>query len=137
MLPVLVCVDDEMILLKSLEYELEDFFKGRIEILTAQNPYDAHEIIIETIEENKKIFLIICDHHLGAFDGIEFLMEINFKYPEIQKVLLTGYKSLELEKELKNSINLYSAVEKPWSVLEMIEIIEDCLKNFLNNNNNL
>lgn len=131
MLPVLLCIDDEMILLKSLEYELEDFFYKRIEIVTAQNPEDAFEIIEELIKEKKEIFLIISDHNMGMYDGVEFLKEISTKYPEIQKILLTGYKTQQIEQELKSQLKVHAVIEKPWVTSEIIKNVEECLNIFL------
>lgn len=133
MLPILLCVDDEMILLKSLEYELEDFFKNKIEIVTAQNPEDAKELIQELMHEQRSIFLIITDHHMGIYDGVEFLKEISNEYPQIQKILLTGYKIQAIEKELKNDFHIHAIIEKPWSTTEIIKNVEECLNNFLKN----
>ncbi len=134
MLPVLLCIDDEMILLKSLEYELEDFFYKKIEIVTAQNPDDAKEIMEELFEEQKKIFLIISDHNMGVYDGVEFLKEISFQYPSIQKILLTGYKTQQLEQELKNHLKVHAIIEKPWSTSEIIKNVEECLNIFWKSN---
>ncbi len=134
MLPVLICIDDEMILLKSLEYELEDFFYKRIEIVTAQNPDEAYELIQEILEEQKKIFLIITDHNMGIYDGVEFLKEISLKYPNIQKILLTGYKTQQIENELKTHFNVHAIIEKPWFTSEIIKNVEECLNIFWKNN---
>jgi len=131
MLPVLICVDDELILLKSLEFEILDFFHNQIEVLTAQSPDDAYFLINDVIANNHKVFLVISDQHLGIYDGVEFLKSLNEIYPEIYKILLTGYKTDEIEKKLKKEANLYAVIEKPWSSSEIYKKIEECLKLFL------
>lgn len=133
MLPVLLCVDDEIILLKSLEYELEHFFHKQLEIFTAQNPDDAFEIIDEIHSSQKKLFLVISDHNMGAYDGIDFLRKIHNHYPNIQKILLTGYKSNQMETELKKELQVHAIIEKPWSTSEIIQNVEECLNIFRRN----
>ncbi len=127
MLPVALCVDDELILLKSLEYELEDYFSDIIEIKTAQNPNDAFEVIEETLRNNQSVFLVISDHHLMGADGVEFLKELHTKYPTIQKILLTGYKNFQIEKDLKKNYNVHAVLEKPWLTEEIIKNVKECL----------
>ncbi len=131
MLPILLCVDDEMILLKSLEYELEEFFNKQIEILIAQDPIEAMEIIQDTFNTQKKIFLVISDHQINEYDGIDFLKELNKFYPSIFKILLTGYKTPEIEQELKNNHGVYAVIEKPWLTAEIIQNVQECLNLFL------
>jgi adenylate cyclase len=68
--------------------------------MIAENGMDAVEIVRNHINE---IETVICDFKMPGLDGLETLTEINKLNPEIIKIILTGYATLDRAIESVNS----------------------------------
>ncbi|RKZ38234.1 MAG: response regulator, partial [Gammaproteobacteria bacterium] len=87
---VILCVDDEEIVLNSLEMQFKEQLGEEYTYEFAENAEDALEIIEELNEENVKILVVISDWLMPGLKGDEFLIKVHQKFPRIVKVLLTG-----------------------------------------------
>lgn len=71
---------------------------------TALDAGEAWQIIEELVHEDVRILIIISDWLMPNVKGDEFLRQVHHKYPDIQKVIVTGHaddSSIEaLKKEL-------------------------------------
>jgi len=116
----ILIVDDEIPILKSL---MRLFIDSKIEALTAENGLDALEII-----KNHKIDLVISDMRMPLMDGYEFLSQVKKEYPEIIRVILSGYSEEKtiFRALLHNIAHLY--LFKPWNNAELIRSIEQLLE---------
>ncbi|NET43918.1 response regulator [Okeania sp. SIO2B3] len=121
----IVCVDDELSILKSLEIELLETFEDRYIYEFAETADEALEIIDELEAEGTKIFIIVSDWLIPGTKGDEFLIRVHSKYPQIIKVLLTGQADKKsLEKVIKEA-NIYRCLTKPWNHEELVSTIEN------------
>lgn len=121
----IVCVDDELSILKSLEIELLETFEDRYIYEFAETADEALEIIDELEAEGTKIFIIVSDWLMPGIKGDEFLIRVHSKYPQIIKVLLTGQADKKsLEKVIKEA-NVYRCLTKPWNHEELVSTIEN------------
>jgi DNA-binding NtrC family response regulator len=119
---VIVCVDDESIVLNSLEMQLRRLLGDSVHFEFAENAVDAYDIIDELNSEGKKIALVITDWLMPGMKGDELLLKIHRKYPRIKKVLLTGQADPSaLEHVLKIS---GVVLHKPWKEQDILSIIE-------------
>ena len=125
--PVILCVDDEVMVLESLKRELKESFANRFLYEMAENAADALEIIEELQEDNIEIFLILSDWLMPGMKGDEFLISVHEKYPKIIKVMLTGQADEEAINRAKQFANLHSCLHKPWDGKELIKTIESSL----------
>jgi CheY-like chemotaxis protein len=125
--PVILCVDDEVIVLESLKRELKESFANRFLYEMAENADDALEIIEELQEDNVGMIVIISDWLMPGMKGDEFLINVHEKYPNIIKVLLTGQADDEAVNRAKQLANLHSCLHKPWDGKELIKTIESSL----------
>lgn len=96
MIKILV-VDDEEGVRISLKKVLQ---RDGYDIMLAENGMDAVDIVRKHINE---IETVICDFKMPGLDGLETLMEINALNPEIIKIILTGYATLDRAIESVNS----------------------------------
>jgi len=96
MIKILV-VDDEEGVRISLRKVLQ---RDGYEIMLAENGMDAVDIVLNHINE---IETVICDFKMPGLDGLETLTEINKLNPEIIKIILTGYATLDRAIESVNS----------------------------------
>ncbi len=109
----IVVVDDEKIVTSAFKtlLKVEGFSDGHF----FNNPKEA----IEFLKENKPD-LIISDFLMPEMNGLEFLQAVNEMYPEVSKILLTGYADKENAIRAINEIGLYRYIEKPWNNDDLI-----------------
>jgi class 3 adenylate cyclase len=96
MIKILV-VDDEEGVRISLKKVLQ---RDGYDIMLAENGMEAVNIVRNHINE---IETVICDFKMPGLDGLETLTEINKLNPEIIKIILTGYATLDRAIESVNS----------------------------------
>ncbi len=125
--PVILCVDDEVIVLESLKRELKENFGNRFIYEMAENADDAMEILEDLQEENVGMIVVISDWLMPGIKGDEFLISVHDKYPNIITVLLTGQADDEAINRAKQLANLHCCLHKPWDGKELFETIESSL----------
>ncbi len=124
---VILCVDDEEIVLNSLEMQLKEQLGEEYLYEFAENAEDALEIIEELDEENIEILIIISDWLMPGLKGDEFLIKVHQKFPQTIKVLLTGQADEKAVERAKTQANLHRCIHKPWETSELIETIKSGL----------
>jgi DNA-binding NtrC family response regulator len=125
----ILCVDDEVGVLESLEIELQQAFNGKYLCEFAESAAEALEIIEELCEAEVKILVIVSDWLMPGMKGDELLIKIHQKYPQIVTVMLTGQADKEAIERTKTQANLHAFIEKPWRNQELIEAIKSGLAN--------
>lgn len=103
-------VDDDPRFLEMIERVMSVWSKGSWEIHLAQNTGKALSLIQE-----HPINLVVIDVQMPVVDGLQFLTLINRKYPNLQKVVLTGYANDNYRAAcLSNGAELF--LEKPANI---------------------
>lgn len=125
----ILCVDDEVGVLESLEIELQQAFNGKYLWEFAESAVEALEIIEELYEAEVKILVIVSDWLMPGMKGDELLIKIHQKYPHIVTVMLTGQADKEAIERTKFEANLHAFIQKPWHNQELIEAIKSGLAN--------
>lgn len=110
---MIVVVDDEKIVTSAFKtlLKVEGFNNAHF----FNNPSEA----VEFMKENKPD-LVISDFLMPEMNGLEFLNEVKKLYPEVSKILLTGYADKENAIRAINEIGLYRYIEKPWNNDDLI-----------------
>jgi len=109
----ILCVDDEVNILNSLE---RLFRKEGYRSLTANNGPGALRIP----EENHEIHPVIPDQRMPGMSGTEFLAIVREKYPDIFRIVLTGYTEVDAITEAINKGHIYKFILKPWNDQNLI-----------------
>lgn len=125
--PIILCVDDEKVVLKSLKTQLKSAFGNAYLYEIAESPADALELIDEFTEDDISIILIVSDWLMPGMKGDEFLIRVHQKFPKIVKIMLTGQADEEAVKKAFEDANLHRCLQKPWSESELIETIKTAL----------
>lgn len=125
--PAILCVDDEVAVLESLEIELQQAFNGKYIYEFAESAAEALEIIGEICEDEVNILVIVSDWLMPGMKGDELLITIHQKYPQIVTVMLTGQADTAAIERTKNQANLHAFIQKPWHNQELIESIKSGL----------
>lgn len=116
-LPKILCVDDELGILESLERTL----RRRFEVLLATDTIDAFAIL----EQNPDISVVISDHILGTENGVEFLSKVEKAAPSCGRVLLSGQIDLKSMEDAINTAKVHKFIMKPWENDQLlIQVVE-------------
>ncbi len=109
----IVVVDDEKIVTSAFKtlLKVEGFNNAHF----FNSPKEALEFL-----KNNQPDLVISDFLMPEMNGLEFLMEVKKMYPEVSKILLTGYADKENAIKAINEVGLYRYIEKPWDNDDLI-----------------
>lgn len=127
-LPMILCVDDEKIILQCLKIQIQNHYNGKCDVELAESGEEALEIIDELRNEgNEGPHLIISDQIMPGMRGDQFLTEVHSKYPDIVKVMLTGMAQDDDIERAFEKADLRKVMLKPWSSDELLNTIEESL----------
>jgi len=103
----ILCVDDEENILSALKRILrgENYI-----ILTATSSIDG----LKLLEENK-VQLVISDQRMPGMSGTEFLATVKDLYPDVVRIILSGYTDVDVLTEAINRGHIYKLLLKPWN----------------------
>ncbi|MEZ2236800.1 adenylate/guanylate cyclase domain-containing protein [Microcoleus sp.] len=116
---VIICVDDEKTVLKSLKTELKDALGNTYRIEIAEGGEDALELIAELMEDEYEIPLIISDYVMPDMKGDELLRRVHQLSPKTLKVMLTGQATIEAVGNAIKNAKLYRYIGKPWQTEDL------------------
>ena len=125
--PVILCVDDERIILDSLRTQLTAEFGDAYTYEGAEDAEEALDVISELSDEETSVILIICDWLMPGIKGDELLIRIHQNYPHVIKIMLTGQADKVAIDRAKEQANLHSCLSKPWLESELLETIKSGL----------
>jgi CheY-like chemotaxis protein len=120
----ILCVDDETVVLESLELELRRAFDDVYLYEFAESAEEALELLQELMEDGIEIIVIVSDWLMPGMKGDEFLIVIHREYPNIITIMLTGQANKEAIERAITQANLYAYLPKPWNSKKLIEIIK-------------
>jgi signal transduction histidine kinase len=129
--PVILCVDDELILLDSLREELRYSFGREYAIEIAEGPSIALEIVQDLRDENCEIPLVICDYIMPEMKGDELLKRIHQLSPKTLKVMLTGQASIDGVANAIHHAKLYRYMAKPWQNEDLRLTVSEAMHSYL------
>lgn len=119
----ILCVDDEQIILTSLEMQLRSSFGNEFLYEFAESVEEANEIIDDMVNEGIRLVIIVSDWLMPGIKGDEFLISVHKRHPEVVKVLLTGQADSEAITRTREEADLHRFLVKPWTEEELKEAI--------------
>ncbi|NJM25452.1 MAG: sigma-54-dependent Fis family transcriptional regulator [Bacteroidia bacterium] len=114
-------VDDEENNLKVF-YSL---FKRDYEVSVASSAAKGMEILAEF-----PIEVIVTDQRMPQKTGVEFLEEVMQKYPEVIRIVLTGYAEMGDLIDAVNKGKIYHYLTKPWKREELKVVLDNAFESF-------
>lgn len=117
--PVVLLVDDEPRILSALTRSLR---REGYQLLTASCGEDALEVL-----GREQIALIISDYRMPGMNGDELLAKVRDSYPQIRRMMLTGYSSLDKAKDIAGLGVAERLIMKPWNLDELRSAISELL----------
>ncbi|MEM9215538.1 MAG: adenylate/guanylate cyclase domain-containing protein [Cyanobacteria bacterium P01_F01_bin.150] len=121
----IVCVDDEVTVLRSLKTELKQALGDRYLIEMAEDGRDALDLLDELLAERYEIPLIITDYIMPELKGDELLRQVHRLTPNTLKIMLTGQATMDAVANIIRHANLYRYIPKPWQAEDLrLTVIE-------------
>lgn len=115
-------LDDEESILDGMQ---RLFFKEPFGIVTANNPVQAREILAK-----EKIKVVVSDQRMPEIQGVVFLKEVKEKYPDMIRILFTGYTDFASAEDAINLGEVYRFISKPWKTVELIATIRQAIEHY-------
>ena len=122
----IVCVDDEKIVLDSLNSQLTRNFGNNFNYEFAESAEEALEIIEELHNENEElIYVVISDWLMPGMKGDELLEEVRKKVANVKTILLTGHVDSKVIQDIEHHGKHIKCIFKPWNEKDLIDLIND------------
>ena len=118
-LATLLLVDDEENILNSLRRVLRS---EPYKLLTCNSGEAALQLFAE-----QPIDLVISDARMPGMDGAALLAQVQQRWPNCLRILLTGYADLTTTVKAINEGQIYRYISKPWDDNELRLIIRQAL----------
>ncbi|MCU0341768.1 MAG: histidine kinase [Spirosomaceae bacterium] len=117
----LLYIDDEPDNLLTFKAVFRRFYH----ISTAQSAAEAMSLLAQ-----QPIDLIISDHRMPQLTGVAFFEQIKNQYPDIVRIILTGYSDIQAIVDAINKGKVYHYVTKPWKMEELKVILDNALETY-------
>ncbi|MDV6234876.1 response regulator [Leptospira ellisii] len=129
----IICVDDEVSVLETIQQQLRNEFGGSHEIETASSAEEGLALMEEIQRSGFVIEVIIADQVMPGMKGSQFLEEVHRRLPDSIKIMLTGQAGLDSAIHAINYGGLSRYVEKPWNIEELTGDIRFLIEKFRQN----
>jgi DNA-binding NtrC family response regulator len=115
----ILIVDDEKPILDAYQAALSPYF----DVVTASSTREADFIL------RKRAFkAVIADHLMPGGNGMSFLVRAREEYPEMQRILVTGYMKPEMLIRSVNEAALFRYLLKPVALAELVKVVQEAVR---------
>ncbi len=128
--PVLLCVDDEEIILLSLKDQLREHFSEEFQLEMVESGDDALLLFEDLVASGIDVPVVICDQIMPGMKGNQLLRRIHSLSPKTFSVLLTGQADAGAVGDAVNHANLFRYIAKPWEETDLVLTIKEAVRSF-------
>jgi two-component system sensor histidine kinase/response regulator len=128
--PVILCVDDEKVILVSLKQQLKRHFQADYRLEIAESGEEALDIVEELLKEGIELPITISDQMMPVMKGHELLEQIHTISPKTFNILLTGQADADAIGYAVNRANLYRYLSKPWDSDDLKLTVKEALRSY-------
>ncbi len=104
--PTLLLVDDERNITRALQRALR---REGYRILVTNSPLEAFDLLA-----SHQVQVIVSDQRMPGMTGTDFLSRVKEIYPDVVRMVLSGYTDLRVVTEAVNRGAIYKFLTKPW-----------------------
>ena len=112
-------VDDEENVLRSVE---RLFRREPYRLLTAASAEEALAAV-----EREPVHLVMADQRMPGMTGIQLIQRIRERYPEVMRVVFTGYIDMNTAIDAINKGQVFRFVTKPWRDDDLKNVVRQAL----------
>ncbi|TBR61886.1 adenylate cyclase [Westiellopsis prolifica IICB1] len=117
--PKILVVDDES---DNLDLLYRTFYRDYKVLKASSGP-----AALELLAQEGDVSVIISDQRMPMMSGTEFLSLTATQYPDIIRIILTGYTDVEDLVDAINSGKVFKYVTKPWEAEELKAVVRQAL----------
>lgn len=117
--PCILFVDDETSILSALR---RLFRPEGYRVLVAQSGEAGLQLLAQ-----EKVDLVVSDMRMPEMDGAQFLQTVRTRWPDVMRVLLTGYADISSTIAAINKGEIHRYLSKPIDEQEMVGTVKDVL----------
>ncbi len=125
---VLLCVDDEIIVLTALKDQLRRAFGSDFHIDVAESAEEALELLDELALDGHELLVIVSDWLMPGMKGDEFLIKAHERFPSVVKIMLSGQAESAAVDRARRDAALHDFLAKPWNAETLVESINQGLR---------
>lgn len=114
--PRILVVDDEPSILNALRRLLRT---REFEVVTAESAAEGLAIL-----ERESIDVVISDMRMPLMTGAEFLEQVFLRWPNVKRILLTGYSDVDSTIAAVNKGKIWRYIAKPWDDEDLILTVQ-------------
>jgi response regulator RpfG family c-di-GMP phosphodiesterase len=118
--PTLLLVDDEANILSALR---RLFRPNGYRVLTAGGGEEGLAVLAR-----EPVDLVISDMRMPNMDGSQFLAKVRAGWPDVLRVLLTGFADVNSTIEAINQGEIYRYISKPWDDNDVLLVVRHALE---------
>jgi response regulator RpfG family c-di-GMP phosphodiesterase len=100
-------VDDEVNILKALQRLLRS---EHMNVLCASRAQEALEML-----DKQACQVVVTDQRMPEMSGVDLLSQVRQRYPDIVRMMLTGYTEMKVAVDAINRGEIYRLITKPWN----------------------
>ncbi len=114
-LPAVLVIDDELRSQEALRRTLEEDF----EVFCASSAAEAMDIL-DREQATANICIVLCDQRMPEKTGVQFLKEVRSRWPDIVRIILSGYTDAEDIIAGVNEAGIWQYLLKPWQPEQLL-----------------
>ncbi len=111
---VVIAVDDEPIVARSVERDLLRHYADAYRVLRAESGAGALGLVERILGRGEEVALVISDQRMPEMSGVELLARLREIAPDAKRVLLTAYADTDVAIRAINDVGLDHYLLKPW-----------------------
>jgi len=96
---------------------------GIFEVTTAKSAREAEFLLLK-----KNFKVIVCDHLMPGGNGMSLLVRVREEYPQMQRILVTGYMKPEMLLRSVNEAALFRYLLKPVPLEELVSAVQEAAR---------
>ena len=112
-------VDDEVRSLETITRILDDDY----DVICANGAEAAEALLKENTVQ-----VILCDQRMPGRTGVEFLSSVRETYPDILRVIISGYTDSENIIKAINQAGIFHYITKPWHPEQLLMVVQNACK---------
>ncbi|MFO1330793.1 MAG: sigma-54 dependent transcriptional regulator, partial [Rubrivivax sp.] len=117
--PLVLVVDDEVRSQEAMRRTLDEEFR----ILAAGDTAAAR-----TLLERHAVAVILCDQRMPGQTGVDFLREVRERWPEVVRIVISGYADSEDIIAGVNEAGIFQYVLKPWVPDHLLQTVRHAVE---------
>ncbi|HVH00401.1 MAG TPA: FAD-dependent oxidoreductase [Miltoncostaeaceae bacterium] len=113
--PLILAVDDDLAVGRSIERDLKKRYGARHRVLLADSGQAGLGMVEQIVRRGEPVALLVADQKMPEMTGVDFLGRAIRAAPHARRVLLTAYADTEAAIQAINQVGLDHYLMKPWS----------------------